>query len=198
MRRLALEAGGTFGLVFLGTGACVVDAVSGGKLGVVGVGLAWGAAVWLLARRTGAHMNPAVTFAAGTPAREAGAYVLAQTAGAFAASLLLLAIFRERSGSLGATVPAAGQATAFWLEAAMTFALVLAVLRLPGKHVPAAAGAIVALEAIFAGPLTGASMNPVRSLAPALVSGRTAGLWLYLVAPMLGGWAAAAATRRGR
>ena len=190
MRRVALEAAGTFGLVFLGTGACVVNAVSGGKLGVVGVGLAWGAAVWLLAATTGAHMNPAVTFATGTPKRDAGAYVLAQSAGAFAASLLLLAIFRGRAGNLGATLPAAGEARSFLLEAVMTFALVLAVLRLPGRWVPAAAGAIVAVEAILAGPLTGASMNPVRSLAPAVVSGNTSGLWLYLVAPMLGGYAA--------
>lgn len=198
MRRLALEAAGTFGLVFLGTGACVVNAVSGGKLGVFGVGLCWGAAVWLLAAGTGAHMNPAVTFATGTPARDAGAFVLAQAAGAFAASLLLLALFRERAGALGATLPGAATWTVFALEAFMTFVLVLAVLRLPGDRVPAAAGAIVAVEAILAGPLTGASMNPIRSLAPALVSGRTSGLWIYLLAPMLGAWAAAYAPRKAK
>jgi aquaporin Z len=196
VRKLLVEGSATFGLVFLGTGACVVNAVSGGRLGVVGVGLAWGAAVWGLAALTGAHMNPAVTLAAWRsgrlPAGDAAPYAAAQACGAFAASLALLFIFRERAGALGTTAPAAGIAGSFVLEFAMTFALVLAVLRLPSRHVPAAAGAIVALEAIFAGPLTGASMNPVRSLAPALVSGRPEGLWIYLLAPMLGGWAAAA------
>ncbi len=197
MRRLALEFAATFGLVFAGTGACVIDA-AGGSLGVVGVGLVWGGAVWLLAAGTGAHMNPAVTFAARVPARDAAAYVIAQTAGAFAASLLLLAIFRERAGSLGATLPVAGEPASFLLEAAMTFVLALAVLRLPARFVPPAAGAIVGIEAILAGPLTGASMNPARSLAPALVSGRTSGLWLYLAAPMLGAWAAAYAPRKAK
>lgn len=198
MRRLAVESAATFGLVFLGTGACVVNAVSGGRLGVVGVGLVWGAAVWLLAAWSGAHMNPAVTVASRLTPRATGEYLLAQTLGAFAASLALLALFRDRAGSLGTTVPAAGIAASFLLEFAMTFALVLAVLRLPGRFVPAVAGAIVGLEAIFAGPLTGASMNPVRSLAPAVVSGRLGGLWLYLLAPLLGGWAASLTpARRG-
>ncbi len=173
----------------------MVDAVSGGRLGVVGVGLVWGVAVWALAAVSGAHMNPAVTFAAWRsgrlPAGDVAPYAAAQACGAFAASIMLLVLFRERAGALGTTVPAAGLSVSFVLEFAMTFALVLAVLRLPGRHVPAAAGMIVALEAIFAGSLTGASMNPVRSLAPALVSGRLGGLWLYLLAPMLGGWAAA-------
>jgi aquaporin Z len=191
VRRLAVEGAATFGLVFFGTGACVVNAVSGGRLGVVGVGLAWGAAVWGLAALSGAHMNPAVTVASRLTGRETGAYLVSQTAGALAASLLLLALFRERAGGLGTTVPAAGAAASFVLELLMTFALALAVLRLPGRYVPAGAGAIVALEAIFAGPLTGASMNPARSLAPALVSGRLDGLWIYLLAPLLGGWAAA-------
>lgn len=168
-----------------------MDAVSGGRLGVVGVGLIWGAAVWVLAAVSGAHMNPAVTVASRLPARETARYFLAQTAGAISASLALLLIFRERAGALGATVPAAGIPASFCLEFAMTFVLVLAVLRLPVRFVPAAAGAIVALEAIYAGPLTGASMNPARSLAPALVSARFEGVWIYLLAPALGGWAAA-------
>jgi len=201
VRKLAVEGAATFGLVFLGTGACVVDAVSGGRLGVVGVGLAWGAAVWMLAAASGAHMNPAVTVASGLPAREIGTRLLVQIAGAFSASLALLLLFRGGAGSLGTTVPAAGIAVSFGLEFVMTFVLVLAVLALPGRFVPLAAGAIVALEAVFAGPLTGASMNPARSLAPAIVSGRVEGLWIYLLAPTLGGWAAArfarAAFKRG-
>jgi aquaporin NIP len=198
VRRLRVEAGATFALVLLGTGACVVDAVSGGKLGVAGVGIAWGAAVWLLAALAGAHMNPAVTLASGLSARETAGFVAAQTLGALAASLVLLALFRGRAGSLGATAPNAGAAVSFLLEFAMTFVLVLAVLALPSRAVPAAAGIIVGLEAILAGPLTGASMNPARSLAPALVSGRLGGLWIYLLAPVLGGLAASAAARLTR
>lgn len=198
MRKLLVEGAATFTLVFIGTGACVVDAVSGGRLGVVGVALVWGAVVWGLAAASGAHMNPAVTLASGLPARETVGRLLVQTTGAFAASVALLLLFRGRAGSLGATVPAAGFAASFVLEFALTFVLVLAVLRLPGRFVPAAAGVIVALAAVFAGPLTGASMNPARSLAPALVSGRVDGLWLYLLAPMLGGWAAARVSLRRR
>lgn len=194
MRRLGVEAAATFGLVFLGTGACVVNAVSGGRLGVVGVGLVWGAAVWLLATFSGAHMNPAVTLASGLALREQARYAAAQTAGALCASLALQLIFRGRAGDLGATHPAAGILASFGLELAMTAILVLAVLSVPAPYVPAAAGVIVGLAAIFGGPLTGASMNPVRSLAPALVSGRLGGLWIYLLAPMLG----AAAARRIR
>lgn len=195
-RKLAVEGAATFALMFVGTGACVVDSVSGGRLGVVGVGLVWGGAVWALAAASGAHMNPAVTVASGLSIRETAARVLVQTVGAFAASLALLALFQARAGSLGATVPAVGLAFTFALEFAMTFVLVLAVLSLPGRFVPAAAGILVALAAVFGGPLTGASMNPARSLAPALVSGRVSGLWIYLLAPVLGGLAAALLKRR--
>ena len=194
MRRLLVEGAATFGLVFLGTGACVVNATSGGALGVVGVGLVFGVAVYALATATGAHMNPAVTVAvwrAGLfPRRDIGPYGLAQAVGAVAASAAVLAIFKDHAGDLGATHPAIGLGATFGLEAAMTFILVLVILRAPPRFVPAAAGVVVALEAIFAGPLTGASMNPVRSLAPALVSGQFEGLWIYLLAPTLGAWAA--------
>lgn len=201
MRRLGSEGLATFALVFVGTGACVVDAASGGRLGVVGVGLVWGLAVYatatLFGRLSGAHMNPAVTLAlwrAGRfPAREVAPYAIVQALGAIAASLLLLLASGSRAGALGATRPVAGLAASFALETAMTFLLVLAVLRAPERAVPAAAGAVVALEAILGGPLTGASMNPARSLGPALVSGRLDGLWLYLLAPVLGALAAAAA-----
>lgn len=196
MRKLLVEGSATFALVFLGTGACVVDAVSGGRLGAVGVGLIWGLVVWGLAAVTGAHMNPAVTLACWRsgrlPGRDVAPWAAAQAFGALAASAALLALFRERADPLGTTIPVVGIAASFVLELAMTFVLVSAVLRLPGRRVPAAAGAIVALAAIVAGPLTGASMNPARSLGPALVSGRPEDLWLYLLAPMLGGWAAAA------
>lgn len=200
MRRLFAEGAGTFGLVFLGTGACVVNATSGGKLGVIGVGLVFGAAVYALATITGAHMNPAVTIAvwrAGLfPRRDIVPYGLAQAVGAVAASAMLLAIFKDQGGDLGATHPVIGIGATFGLETAMTFILVLTILRAPPRFVPAAAGVIVALEAILAGPLTGASMNPVRSLAPALVSGHLEGLWIYLLAPTLGAWGAALLSSR--
>jgi MIP family channel proteins len=199
--RLAAEGLATFVLVFLGTGACVVDAASGGRLGVVGVGLVWGLAVYGSATAfgpfSGAHMNPAVTLALWRAerfrARDVGPYLSIQAAGALAASVLLLALFRGSAGDLGSTRPAAGIAAAFSLELAMTFVLVLVVLRAPPHLCPAAAGTVVALEAILGGPLTGASMNPARSLAPALVSGRFAGLWIYLLAPVLGALLAAGA-----
>ncbi|HEX4047643.1 MAG TPA: aquaporin [Elusimicrobiota bacterium] len=201
MRKLAAEGAATFALVFLGTGSCVVNACSGGRLGVVGVGLAWGLAVYAAATAfgalSGAHMNPAVTLALWRtqrfPAADVGPYVAIQACGAIAASGLLLLIFRSSAGDLGATAPAAGAAASFALEAAMTCLLVLVVLRAPARACPAAAGAVVALEAILAGPLTGASMNPARSLGPALVSGRIEGLWIYMLAPVLGAFAAAAA-----
>lgn len=189
-RRSAVEAAATFGLVFLGTGACVVDAATRGRLGVVCVGLAWGGAVFALARLTGAHMNPAVSAVAALTPREKAAYLAAQCAGALGASVLLRLAAGPLSGSLGATFPAAGVGTAWCLEAVMTFALVWTVRRAPARHVAAAAGAVVAVEAVLAGPLTGASMNPARSLAPALVSGSLGGLWIYLTAPFVGAAAA--------
>ena len=200
LRRLGAEGLATFLLVFLGTGACVTDAVSGGRIGVVGIGVIFGLAVFVAATVlgpvSGAHMNPAVTVALWRadqfPLPEVGPYVLAQILGALAASVVLAALFGASAGDLGATHPRVGLLNSFALEFAMTFLLILVVLRAPPERVPAAAGVVVALEAIFAGPATGASMNPVRSLAPALVSGRPGGLWLYLIAPVLGGWAAAA------
>ena len=202
MRKLAAEGLATFGLVLFGTGACVVNAATGGSLGVVGIALVFGLSVFALASAfgaiSGAHMNPAVTLALWRarrfPAREVGGHLAAQLAGALAASVLLLTLFGARAGDLGATRPAFGAAAAFWLELAMTFLLVLVVLRAPAPSVPAAAGAVVALEAMFGGPVSGASMNPVRSLAPAVVSGRLDGLWLYLLAPLAGALLAAAAS----
>ncbi|MDE2143190.1 MAG: aquaporin [Elusimicrobia bacterium] len=203
-RSFAAEGLATFTLVFLGTGACVVNAAGGGRLGVVGVGAAFGAAVYLGALifgpMSGAHMNPAVTLALWRarrfPAREVAPYVLVQAGGALAASALLLLIFRARAGDLGATHPAAGIATSFALEGMMTFVLVLVVLRSPAAWTPVAAAAVVALEAILGGPLTGASMNPARSLGPALLSGRLDGLWIYLLAPVLGALAASEVSAR--
>lgn len=193
--RSAAEVAGTFGLVFLGTGACALDHASGGALGGLGVALAFGLAVWSMAALTGAQMNPAASLALCVadrqPWAELAPLTAAQLAGALAASLSLQRLFGPAGGELGATLPRAGVPAAFAAEALMTFLLLLAVLRAPARWAPAVAGAMVAVEAFVGGPISGASMNPARSLAPGLVSGAREGLWLYLAAPALGSLAAA-------
>jgi MIP family channel proteins len=204
-RRLAAEALGTFCLVFAGTGAIVVDRVAGGPIGHGGIAAAFGlvvaAMVFALGHISGAHLNPAVTaaFVAGRhfPAREAAPYVAAQVAGAVGASLALRGLFGP-GGGLGATHPAhVGPAGALLLEAGLTLVLVVVILavatdaRAQGALAAIAIGATVALEALVIGPITGASMNPARSLAPALAAWDGADLWLYLAGPLAGGLAGA-------
>ena len=196
--RLAAEAIGTFVLLFAGTGAIVVNDATG-AVTHDGVALTFGlvvlALVYALGDVSGAHLNPAVTlgFAAADrfPRREAGPYIAAQLAGAFVASLLLRVLFPE-SLTLGATIPRGAAGQSFVLEVVLTWFLMLVVLcvstgaKEKGVTAGIAVGAVVALEALFAGPICGASMNPARSLAPAVVSGNTAVVWLYLVAPAVG------------
>jgi len=197
-RKLMAEAIGTFTLVFAGTGAIVVNDVSGGKVTHVGIALTFGLVVMVMAyalgRVSGAHLNPAVTLAMAAAGRLESRcmvpYMLAQIVGAFAASLLMRALFQGHAG-LGTTLPAGEAWVSAVLEFLLTFWLVLVILgTTSGGGTPlagAAIGGTIGLEALFAGPITGASMNPARSLAPAIVSGQTEHLWLYLVAPMLGG-----------
>ncbi len=194
------EGVGTFVLVFCGTGAIVVDGLSGGQLGHVGVALTFGlvvtAMVYTFGEVSGAHINPAVTiafWAAGRfAARRILPYVGAQVLGAISASLLLRWLFPDAQG-LGATVYAGPVAQALVLEAILTFVLMLVIIHVAtgsrevGTLAGIAIGATVALEALFAGQITGASMNPARSLGPALVGGEMAGLWLYVVGPVAGG-----------
>lgn len=195
---LSREFLATFGLVLLGTGACVVESATG-RLGAWGIGLAWGGAVFLMARLFAAQMNPAASLALSLMDRQgwrvSAALAAVQCAGALAASLLLKAVAGGHGGALGATLPHAGVPAAFAAETAMTGLLLFAALRAAPERAPAVAGLVVGLEAAFGGAISGASMNPARSLGPALASGVQDGLWIYLLAPSLGAAAAALALK---
>ena len=199
MKRLFSEFLGTYALVFAGTGAIVVDSLSDGAITHAGIAITFGLIVLAMISAfgdvSGAHFNPAVSVAfcaAGRLApRDLAPYIAAQCAGALAASLSLRAIF-PTSATLGATVPAGSAGQSFVLELILTAILMLVILAVSSgpkeKGITAgiAIGSTVALEAMFAGPISGASMNPARSLAPAVVSGQFAHLWVYLAAPVAG------------
>lgn len=199
MKRLFAEFLGTFALVFAGTGAIVSNHASGGVIGHAGIALVFGlvvmAMIYTFGDVSGAHFNPAVTlgFAAARrfPVREVFGYVSAQSGGAFAASGLLKLLF-PADLTLGATLPAGSVMQSFILEIVLTALLMLVILSVStgakekGVTAGIAVGAVVALEAMFAGPICGASMNPARSLAPAIVSGTFQHLWLYPLATILG------------
>lgn len=199
LSRLVAEAFGTFCLVFAGTGAIVINDVSGGVVTHVGIAIVFGLAVMAMIHAvgdiSGAHLNPAVTIgmaAAGRlPRGHVIPYIVTQLAGAFAASGLLRLLFPHHA-SLGATVPAGDFWQSFVLEGVLTFILMVVILRVSsgpkerGILAGITVGAVIGLEAMFAGPISGASMNPARSLAPAVVSGEFAGLWVYLTAPIAG------------
>jgi len=199
MKKLVAEFLGTFALVFAGTGAIVINHVSGGVIGHAGIALTFGlivlAMIYTFGDVSGAHLNPAVTtaFAAARrfPWSRVPAYMLAQVLGALSASAILRALF-PADETLGATLPAGTALQSFILEIILTFLLMLVVLSVStgakekGITAGIAIGAVIALEAMFAGPICGASMNPVRSLAPAIVSGKVASLWVYLAGPTLG------------
>jgi aquaporin Z len=199
LRALCGEAVGTFILVFAGTGAIVVDSVSHGALTHVGVALVFGLVVLALVSTlgdvSGAHLNPAVSAAFALSGRfrwrSVPGYVACQLAGAFAASALVWALFPGHP-TLGATLPAGSPAQSFVLEAALTWILMLVILsvsdgaRERGTPAAIAIGAVIGLEALLGGPVSGGSMNPARSLAPALVSGMTRDAWIYVAAPLAG------------
>ena len=199
MKACLAEFIGTFALVFAGTGAIVINDVSGGAITHVGIALTFGlivlAMIYTLGEISGAHLNPAVTVgfwvARRFPGSRVAQYLLGQAGGAFLASLTLHFLFPTHS-KLGATLPAGSSAQSFILEFILTTLLMFVILNVStgskekGITAGIAVGAVIALEAMFAGPICGASMNPARSLAPAIVSGHTQNLWVYLAAPLLG------------
>jgi aquaporin Z len=211
MARYWGEAFGTFALVFAGTGAIAIDQATGGGVTHVGVALTFGLVVmsmiYALGDVSGAHFNPAVTlafWAAGRlPGREVARYAASQCAGALVASAAVRVIV-PGSATLGATLPAGSAAQSFGLEVLLTWLLMFVILnvstgaREKGVVAGAAIGGVVGLAALFAGPISGASMNPARSLAPALVSGELAQLWIYLLAPTAGALLAGPGCRRVR
>jgi MIP family channel proteins len=195
---LAAELIGTFALVTAGCGAIVVDAQTG-ALGHVGVAISFGLVIMVMIYATGhvsgAHLNPAVSLAFALtrhfPLTRVALYWLAQVVGALIAAATLRALFGNVA-SLGATLPAGSDAQSFAWELILTFLLMFVIMavatdtRAVGEAAAIAIGATVGLDAMFGGQISGASMNPARSLGPALVSGETSSLWLYLVAPALG------------
>jgi MIP family channel proteins len=199
-RRAAAEGLAAFALVFAGCGAIVTDAEYDGALGAVGIGIVFGLVVMVLVYATGhlsgAHINPAVTLAFALtrhfPRTEAAAYIAAQAAGAIVAALLLLAVWPDQPAELGATVPSVGAGSAFVYELVLTALLMFVIMavatdtRAAGAAAAIAIGGTVGLDAIFGGPVTGASMNPARSLGPALASGSWSDFWIYLAGPVLG------------
>ena len=198
-RRAAAEGLAVFALVFAGCGAIVSDA-EGGQLGTVGIALVFGLVIMVMVYATGhlsgAHINPAVTLAFTLtrhfPAREAGVYLAAQVAGAVIAALLLLAVWPSQPAALGATVPSVGIGSALIYEAVMTAILMFVIMavatdtRAVGAAAAIAIGGVIGLDALFGGPITGASMNPARSFGPALISGQWKEFWVYLVGPVIG------------
>ena len=197
--QFAAECFGTFTLVFAGTGAIIVNDVSGGVVTHVGIALTFGlvvlAMIYAVGDVSGAHLNPAVTlgfFVAGRlPAKTVVPYIISQLIGAFLASGVLRLLF-DHHPTLGATQPAGPAWQSFIFELVLTVILMFVILSVStgakekGITAGIAVGAVIGLEAMFAGPICGASMNPARSLAPAIVAGQLDHLWIYLLAPTLG------------
>lgn len=207
-KKLYAEGLGTFCLVFAGTGAIVINDLAGGSVSHVGVALTFGlivlAMIYTIGDISGAHINPAVTVgftvARRFPVRFAGPYILSQLIGATLASLTIFALFPTHE-SIGATMPSDGQIQSFVLEIVLTFILMFVILGVStganekGITAGIAIGAVVGLEALFAGPISGASMNPARSIGPALVGLHFTSLWIYLLAPAIGALLAIPACR---
>ncbi len=200
LRRALAEGFAAFALVFAGCGAIVADAQYGGTLGAVGVALVFGliimAMVYATGHLSGAHINPAVTIAFALtrhfPPREVAAYVGAQVAGAVLAAVCLLALWPEKPADLGATIPTVGDGSALVYELLLSAFLMFVIMavatdtRAVGAAAAIAIGATVGLDALFGGPVTGASMNPARSIGPALAASEWSSLWIYIAGPLAG------------
>ncbi|MDB0037882.1 aquaporin [bacterium] len=199
MKRYVAEVIATFFLIFCGTGAMVINTEAQGAISHFGVATAWGLIVMIMifayGRISGAHMNPAVTLTLVIlklhPKKELLPYFGAQLVGAFSASFTLKLLFPDND-LLGSSLPQGSEWQSFVLEFILTFMLMIVILltsqgrRIEQYFAPIAIGMTVGLEALYAGPISNASMNPFRSLAPAVVSGHTEHLWLYLVSTTLG------------
>ncbi len=197
--KLWSEFFGTFALVFCGTGAIVINDTAGGAVTHPGVALTFGlvvmALIYTFGDVSGAHFNPAVTLAFAVAKRFdahcIAPYIGAQLSGGLAASLLLRVLFPTHP-TLGATAPSGAALQSFILEVVLTWLLMLVILSVStgakekGITAGIVIGAVIGLEAMFAGPICGASMNPARSVAPALVSLHLGALWLYILGPIAG------------
>lgn len=199
MRKYLAEVIGTFALIFCGTGAIVINQETGGVITHAGIAATFGlivaAMIYTVGDISGAHLNPAVTIAfwvaKAFPLKEIIPYLLSQGVGAFLASIALKFLFPNNQ-FLGSTIPAGSEMQSFILELILTFILMFTILNVAkgskeqGMFAGLAIGSVVLLEAMFAGPICGASMNPIRSLSPAVISGHMEHLWVYLSAPTLG------------
>src|SRR3954463_9501358 len=199
-RRAVAEGLAAFALVFAGCGAVVTNATHQNPLGAVGVALVFGLVIMVMVYATGhlsgAHINPAVTVAFTLtrhfPRRDALVYVLAQLAGATAGALVLVAVWTSAPADLGATVPSVGAGSALVYETVMTALLMFVITavatdtRAVGAAAAIAIGGAVGLDALFGGPLTGASMKPAPSVGPALAAGEWTDFWVYVVGPLAG------------
>src|SRR5215207_5839751 len=206
-RRAAAEGLAAFPLMFAGCGAIVANEQYDGTHGAVGVSLVFGLIIMVMVyargHLSGAHINPAVTVAFTLsrhfPAREAAAYIAAQLAGAAAGALLLVAVWPDQPGQLGATVPSVGVGSALVYELVLTAFLMFVIMavatdtRAVGAAAAIAIGGTVGLDALFGGAVTGASMNPARSFGPALAAGEWSDFWIYVVGPIIGAIAGALA-----
>ncbi|MGI4750679.1 MAG: MIP/aquaporin family protein [Janthinobacterium lividum] len=204
LKKYTAEFLATFGLMFFGTGTVVVSQEIPGLLfngsGALAFGLIVTLMIYAFGKISGANMNPVVSFAFAWlkmhSYRDALFYTIFQAAGALSASFTLHFLFPQNK-YLGGTLPAGSELQSFVLEILLTFLLILVVLLLSEASSKIKSfsailiGLVVGLEAYFAGPISGASMNPVRSLAPAIVSGQLQHLWIYLLAPFIGAFLAA-------
>lgn len=199
MNKYLAEFIGTFALIFLGTGAIVINEITHGAVSHLGVCLVFGLVVMVIVHTlggiSGGHVSPAVTWglylAKRFPGGEVVPYMVSQMAGALSASLCLKLFFPEHP-TLGLTAPMHSSISAFWFEIFLTAFLMLVILRMAsvpkesGNLAGITIGAIVACDALVGGPFTGASMNPFRSLAPAIAVGNFNHIWVYLTAPFIG------------